>query len=166
MNGLLKKSLRLRLVGTMLLLGMAALAGTGTVALGQEALQGTFILPVEARLGDTMLPAGEYKFYVEALGSTQATSSMQFGSSPVMVVVCGLAKGGPIVKVLATASKLDVHDPKTPSLQADDAGMVFHSMYLENAGVEVEFYTNKAKHAMQAKGPEVAQRVASAKASD
>jgi hypothetical protein len=165
MNGLLKKSLRLRFVGPMLLLGVAALAGTGQVALGQDSVRGTFVLPVAAHLGDTVLPAGEYKFYVQAVGSMQVTDPIQSGSGPVLVVIYG-AKDGPIMKVLATSSKLDAHDPKVANLQADDAGIAFQSLYLESMGVELEFYANKSKRAMLSKGPVVAQSATPVKASN
>ena len=91
-NRLGKKSQRMRWVGTIVLLGLAALGGTAIPALCQEMVQGKFTLPVEARLGNTVLPAGEYKFSVVPLGNIRLADSIQVVSSYVQVVVRGTAK--------------------------------------------------------------------------
>ena len=60
MNRLQKGSLRMSSMGTVVLLGLVAFGGTAPLALGQDMVQGKFTLPIEARLGKTVLPAGEF----------------------------------------------------------------------------------------------------------
>ena len=167
MNRLQEKSLRMRSVGTIVLLGLAALGGTAKPALGQDMLQGKFTLPVEARLGKTLLSAGEYKFSVVPLGNIRLADSIQVVSSYVQVVVRGTAKGGQFASVVAMASRqADTPNPKALDIRADGTGMMIHSMCLEKLGLVFEFHDNKTKNVMHARGPELPQGGASVKGSD
>lgn len=166
-NRLGKKSQRMRWVGTMVLLGLAALGGTAIPALGQEMVLGKFTLPVEARLGKTVLPAGEYKFSVVTLGNIRLVSSIQAASSHVQVVVQSMAKGGPFASVVAMASRdADTPNPTALDIRADGDGMLIHSMCLEKLGLVLVFNGNKSKNVMRARGPEPQLGGTSVKGSD
>jgi hypothetical protein len=167
MTGLRNKLLRMCSVGTMFLLMLAALGATAKPALGQDTVQGKFILTGEARLGKTMLPAGEYKFYVTPLGNTFSVESIQTVNSPVLVVIWGAAKNGPMASVLATASRpTDMSNPQTMDLQADGTGTVIYSMSLEKLGLVVQFREPKIENEMRARGAEPPQARAVAKGGD
>ena len=167
MNKLQKKPLRMCSVGTMVLLGLAALGGTAKPALGQEMVQGKFTLPFEARLGKTLLSAGEYKFSVAPLGNIRSVSSIQPGISHVLVVVSGMTKGGPVASVVAMASnQTDTESPNALDIRADGTGMMIHAMCLEKLGLVFKFNENKTRNVMHARGPELQQGGTSVKGSD
>ncbi len=154
-NKLQKSSRRMCSVGTMLLLGLAALGGAAKPALGQEIVGGKFTLPVEARLGKTMLPAGEYKFSVVPLGIIRSVDSIQMGNSQVQVVVWSVTKGGPFANVVAIASReADTPNPRELDIRADGSGMMIHSICLEKLGLVLKFSESKSKNVKRARGPE------------
>jgi hypothetical protein len=164
MNKLQKKSLRMCSVGTMFLLGLLAFGATSEPALGQETVQGKFTLPVEARLGKTVLSAGDYKFSVVPLGTLWSVDSIQAVNSHVLVVVWGSVKGGPITSLVATASKpADILNPKMLDFRVDAAGVTIHSMCLEKNGLMLEFNQYKPENELRARGPELPQGHGSAK---
>ena len=166
MNTLLKKFVSRRSLGRMTLLGLAALAGSGPLAFGQETVRGKLTLPVEARLGNTVLPPGEYKLNVALVGTTLSVSSIQDVYTPVMVMVTPLTKGRPVASVLAMAYKPDSRNPKAMDIQPDGSGNMIHSIPLDDLGLVLQIIDNKSANTLRARGPEMAQGVASAKASD
>jgi hypothetical protein len=166
MNTLLTKFISKRSLGMMALLGLAALAGSGPLAFGQETVQGRLTLPVEARLGNTVLPPGEYKLNVALVGTTLSVNSIQDVYTPVMVMVSPLTKGGPVASVLAMAYKPDLRNPKAMDIQPDGSGKMIHSIPLDNFGLVLQIIDGKSGNTLRARGPEMAQGVASAKASD
>ena len=166
MNTLLKRCVSKRSFGMMALLGLAVLAGTGPMAFGQDTVQGKLTLPVEARLGNTVLPPGEYKFHVALVGTTLSVSSIQDVYTPVMVMVTPLTKDGPVASVLAMAFKPDSRSPRAMDIQPDGSGKMIHSLSLDNLGLVLQIIDNKSSNTLRARGPEMAQSVTSAKASD
>ena len=166
MNTLRKRFLSKRSLGMMTLLGLAALAGTGPLALAQDSVQGKLTLPVEARLGNTMLPPGEYKLHVALIGTTLSVNSIQDVHTPVMVMVTGLTKDAPVASVLAMAFKPDLRSPKAMDIQQDGSGRMIHSIPLDSLGLVLRIIDNKSANTLRARGPEMAQGVTSAKASD
>jgi hypothetical protein len=170
MNRLEKKSLRMCSVGTMVLLGLAALGGTAKPALGQDMVQGKFTLPMEARLGKTMLPAGQYKFSVVTMGNIRSVNSIQTASSYVEVIVTGMTKGAPFANVVAMASKeADTSNPKGLDIREDGSGMTIHSICLEKLGLVLRFIDNnktKNMNVMHAQGPAQPQEGTSLKGTD
>ncbi|HXM97740.1 MAG TPA: hypothetical protein VN982_04640 [Candidatus Dormibacteraeota bacterium] len=172
MNTLQNKSLRMRWLGSVVSLGLTVFAGIASPTLANETVQGDavngkFTLPMQARLGNTVLPAGNYKFSVITVGSIRSVSSIQTGNRLVQVVVWSLAKGGPLANMFATASKeSDITDPKPLDIREDENGMTIHSMWLEKLGMVIEFNGNKPNNVMRARAPEPQQAVASAKGSD
>jgi hypothetical protein len=166
MRRLQNKSLRMCSVGTMFLLGLAAFGATAKPTLGQDTVQGKFTLPVEARLGKSVLSAGEYKFSVVPLGNIWSVDSIQAVNSHVLVVVWGSMKGGPVASLVATASKTGgMPNLKALDFQADGAGMMIHSMCLEKYGLVLEFNEYKNENEMRARGPELPQGRISVKGS-
>lgn len=150
----------------MALLALAALAGSGPLAFGQETVRGKLTLPVEARLGHTMLPPGEYKLNVALVGTTLSVNSIQDVYTPVIVMVTPLTKGGPVASVLAMAYKPDLRNPKAMDIQPDGSGKMIHFIPLDDLGLVLQIVDNKSANTLRARGPEMAQGVTSAKASD
>jgi hypothetical protein len=170
MNRLHNKSLRMRWLGTIVSLGLVAFAGTAKSTLANDtpqgdAIQGKFTLPMQARLGKTVLPAGDYKFSVITVGTIRSISSIQSGNTTVQVVVWSLAKGGPLANIFATAStESDTADLKPMDIREDENGMMIHSISLEKFGVVISFNEKKTDNLMRARAPEPQQGVvASAK---
>jgi hypothetical protein len=163
MNASLNKSLSWRLLGSMLLFGLALLAGMGPLALAQETLQGKFTLADEARLRNTILPPGQYKFSIQPVGTTHSLSSLQTGNDQVIVTVSGLAKGTPIISGIAMASRINFAalKEKEMDLRSDETGSTLHSIVLENLGIVLEFYDYKTKSPLHAHAPELARRKSS-----
>ncbi|MBZ5529197.1 MAG: hypothetical protein LAN71_15020 [Acidobacteriia bacterium] len=160
-----QKSLRIRSLATMASLCLAALAFTAPSTPAQDIVRGTFTLPVEARLGKTILPAGDYKFTVESLGLTHSVASIQSSRSPVLVVISGMVKGERIASVMALASKSALlPNPHAPDIQADASGMTLHSMSLDKLDLVIEFYGDGAKGPLHAHGPELPRGAIAAKA--
>jgi hypothetical protein len=166
MNTLLKRFGSKRSLGMVALLGLASLAGTGPLACGQETFQGKLTLPVEARLGNTVLSPGEYQLRVALVGTTLSVNSIQDVYTPVMVMVTPLTKGGPVASVLAMAYKPDLRNPKAMDIQPDGSGKMIHSIPLDDLGLVLQIINNKSANPLRARGPEMAQGVTSAKSSD
>ena len=166
MNTLFKRFLPRRSFGIVAFLRLSAFAGTGPLALGQDTVQGKLTLPVEARLGNTVLPPGEYRFHVTLAGTTSSVNSIQDVATPVIVTLNGLTKDGPIASVVAMAFKRDPRSPKAMDIQQDGAGKMIHAISLENLGLVLQIIDNKPAKTLHARGPDMALGVTSAKASD
>ena len=138
MNTLLKRFGSKRSLGMVALLGLAALAGTGPLASGQETVQGKLTLPFEARLGNTVLPPGEYQLRVALVGTTLSVNSIQDVYTPVIVMVTPLTKAGPVASVLAMAYKRDLRNPKAMDIQPDGSGKMIHSIPLDDLGLVLQ----------------------------
>jgi hypothetical protein len=151
MNGLQNKLRRMCSFVAMLSLVFAALGSNAKPAVGQETVQGKFTLPTAARLGKTMLPAGEYRFLIHPVGIIQSVSAIQ--SSHVQVLIWGTTKGGPIVNLIAEASKQGANTPNAGALdfREETSGLAIHSMGLEEFGVVVEFDQSKTEGEMNAR---------------
>jgi len=148
------------------LLSFALIAGAGPLALAQETVQGKVSLQVEARVGKTIVPPGEYYLSVKLLGPIRSVDSIQFVETPVAVLLVSTAKGGPVAGALAFASRFDPRNPVTNDIQPEGSGYRLHTMALENTGVVLQFIEGGNKSTMHARGPAPAQTVASAKSSD
>jgi hypothetical protein len=151
---------------TLALLSLALIAGTGPLALAQESVQGKVSLPVEARVGNTMVPPGEYYLSVKLLGPMRSVEAIQSVDTLVSVLLVSTAKGGPVASALATASRFDSRNPIANDIQPDGSGYKLHSMALENTGLVLQFIEGGSKSMMHARAAAPVQVVASAKASD
>jgi len=160
------QKLSLHSLRTIALLSLALIAGTGPLAFAQSSVQGKLSLPVEARLGNTMLPPGEYQFSVQLLGSLRSVGAIQNAYGPVAVLLVSTSKGGPVAGVLATASRLDPRNPVSNDIQPELSGNRIHSITLENLGLVLQIVEGSSKSVMHARATAPAQVVASAKSSD
>jgi hypothetical protein len=155
MNAMKKVSLRWRFVGNVALFGLLALAGSGSRAFAQSTLQGEVTLPVEARFGEATLPAGTYKFTVQAVGVSQTINTATGATNQVLVSMTGLSKGTTIASVLGWATQQSARGQGTTDIRMEEAGNIFQSMYLDNVGMLIEFREGKLKNAMHAQAPAV-----------
>jgi len=160
------QKLSLHSLRSIALLSLALIAGTGPLALAQDTVQGKVSLPVGARLGNTVLPPGEYQLSVHLLGVKRSVDAIQSVDSPVAVLLISTVKGGPVASVLAMASRLDLRNPIANDIQPDGVGYKIRSMTLENAGLVLQIVEGGSKPTLHARAATPAQVVASAKSSD
>ncbi len=152
------------------LLGLMAFCGVASPVLGQGTVAGKFTLTENTRLGlgKKVLPAGSYKFSVEATGVLQSVKSIQGASQVVQVIVTPEAKSGPITIIfaMATRSAQAMYSSKLV-LAPEKNEMVMQSMFLDQQGLVLDFdwLSAKGKTAIvaQAARPEAG---ASSKATD
>ncbi|HUL34932.1 MAG TPA: hypothetical protein VL128_13695 [Candidatus Eisenbacteria bacterium] len=156
-------SLRSFLIGSAFLI--ALLAGTGPLAFGQETIQGTMKLSVAARLGSTVLPAGEYRLSVSMLGGTHSLSDVQVASH-VAVLVTGMSKNAPTASVIATAFRSTPNSPKPVNFASFSDGLAIHSIALDSYGVVIKFYETGAKTTLRAGVSPASSTMMAAKAND
>ncbi len=90
------QKLSLHSLRTIALLSLALIAGIGPLASAQETVEGKVSLSVEARVGNTVLPPGEYQLSVKLLGPIRSVDAIQFVDTPVAVLLVSTAKGGPV----------------------------------------------------------------------
>jgi hypothetical protein len=121
-------------------LGALALAGTAGSTPAQETVGGHFTLNESARFGDTVLAAGQYKFYIATVGVQQSVASLQDGVNSLVQVVLQSEKSGAQASVLAMASG-DKHqgDSNELILAAGKDGTLAKSLYMEKEGLLVNF---------------------------
>lgn len=162
MNILRKVSLRWRFVGNVALFGLLMLAGTSSRAFAQSTLQGEVTLPVEARFGEAVLPAGTYKFTVQAVGVSQTINRNPGATNQVLVSMTGLTKGTTIASVLGWATQRGAREQGTTDIRTDETGNTFQSMYLDNVGMLIEFREIKPKNTTHAQTPAVSRVAANA----
>jgi hypothetical protein len=168
MATLFSKSVYHSTIAKMTLLGLMAFWGAAGPAFGQESVAGKFTLTGNTRLGKKSLPAGSYKFSVEATGVMQSVKSIQGAPQVVQVIVTPEAKSGPvtIIFAMATRSAQAMYSSKLV-LAPEKNEMVMHSMFLDQQGLVLDFDWLSAK----GKTPIVAQAarpetVAASKATD
>jgi hypothetical protein len=106
---------------------------------GAETVRGTFKLPVEAHWGRMVLVPGEYEFVVDTESSTRmiVVRSKDSGWSG-MVMSKGLSDASS-----ATGASL--------TLAKSEQGMYVQTLYLNDAGVALDFAVPKSKMAKLAK---------------
>jgi hypothetical protein len=158
----MKNSLALHLAAALLL--SAALFATPKTVSAQDLVQGTFNLTSAAKLGNTSLPPGEYRFSVQSLNSINSVESLQAGNSRVEVTVIGTYRDAPIVSLMAnarTATKSQIAN----SMEFGDANSIL-SISLKNLGVTIDFLAKRSAEALRATRTPEATAVASAKSTD
>jgi hypothetical protein len=160
----LKLSFRSFALAAMFLL--AILAGAGPLAFAQESVQGTLTLPVAAKLGNTSLPPGEYKFYVHLLGPTLSMEGVQLVSSRVAVLLMGTAKDAPLASALAMVSRPGPNTPKMIDLVPEGNTLAIHAISIDSLGLVVQFYESNSKPTAIAHTIQPSSAVISAKATN
>jgi hypothetical protein len=153
MNATQKRSLSMYF-GSVALFAVGALLGTAPAARSQDLVRGTITLPVAARLGDTTLPPGTYKFAVESLEAIRSADALQVGNSRVAVIVTSMAQDGQVVSLMANAFPADTLTSQSPDAVEFGTGMTIRSLSLKNEGLKVVFTTSKTNYLLQATAPQ------------
>ena len=122
-------SLTMRIVLFTLVL-LCGIAGTTDA---QEVVKGTFALDAEARIGSTVLPAGQYTLLVQPL------TSMTASGSRVLVFVRPDSKSSPVASVFALASQEGCETRSGLKLVSDGTGLVARSLCLGKQGILIDF---------------------------
>jgi hypothetical protein len=136
----LSKSIYHSSLARVVLLGLMAICGAAGPVRGQETVGGKFTLTENALFGKRVLPAGTYKFSIEATGVLQSVSSIQGARQVVQVIVTPETKSGPITVMFAMATR-SAHalDSSKLVLAPVNNEMVMHAMYLDHQGLVLDF---------------------------
>lgn len=132
------------------LLAVAALFSTAQNASAQELVRGTITLPIAAKLGDTDLPPGVYRFSVLSLNTINSVESIQVGNSRVMVTLNAINNDAHVVSLLATASKSAASNSQIPSSLELGAANAIRSISLTNLGLTIDFTGKQAGDVVRA----------------
>jgi hypothetical protein len=147
---------------------MMVFCGAAGPVLGQETVAGKFTLTENTRFGKKFLPAGNYKFSIEATGVMQSVQSIQGARQVVQVIVTPEARSTPIAIMFAMATR-SAHalDSSKLVLASDKNELVMRSMFLDQQGLVLDFDwlspKGKTQIVAQAARPETG---ASSKATD
>ena len=157
MTNLKIKSIFHGIVARIMACGALAACITAAPLLAQDVIGGTFRLNENARFGSTVVAPGQYKFSIETVGSVQSIQSVQQSAGHLVLVVLRPEKSGPVVSVFAMASP-SIHGGEGSELILDPekAGTLAQAMYLEKAGLKIDFRWSEPK----AKSQVVAQQTA------
>jgi hypothetical protein len=140
MTTFLRKSIYRSACARVVLLGLMAFCGAAGPVLGQETVGGKFTLTENARLGKKFLPAGTYKFSIEATGVLQSVGSIQGAPQVVQVIVIPEAKSVPIIILFAKATRsAHAMDSSKLVLAPVNKEMVMQSMFLDQQGLLLDF---------------------------
>src|ERR1035438_8222089 len=115
------------------LFALFLVCGIASSANAQEIVKGTFALNSEARLGSTVLPAGQYTVLVQPVTSVTASSSR------VLVFVRPDSANSPVASVFALASQQDCATPSGLKLVSEGSGLVARSLCLGKQGLMIDF---------------------------
>jgi hypothetical protein len=126
------------------LLAVVAFFSAAQNASAQELVRGTITLSVTARLGDTDLPPGVYRFSVLSLNTINSVESIQVGNSRVMVTLNAINNDAHAVSLLATASKSVASNSQLPSSLKFGAANAIRSISLTNLGLTIDFTGKQA----------------------
>jgi hypothetical protein len=148
MADLKNKSIFQGVLSRIMACGALAACITASPLLAQNAIGGNFTLNENARFGNTVLGAGQYKFSIEPIGNIQSIRSIQQGAGHLVLVVLRPEKSGPVASIFAMASPSG-HGRETNELilEPEKAGTLAQTMYLEKEGLVVDFrwWSPKAK---------------------
>jgi hypothetical protein len=148
MADLKNKSIFQGVLARIMVCGALAACITASPLLAQNAIGGNFTLNENARFGNTVLGAGQYKFSIEPIGTIQSIRSIQQGAGHLVLVVLRPEKSGPVASIFAMASPSG-HGRETNELilEPEKAGTLAQTMYLEKEGLVVDFrwWSPKAK---------------------
>ena len=149
-------------IAALLLLALAA--GSGPLTFAQDSVQGTLHLPLIARVGNTRLPPGDYRFTISLIGATHSMRDLQVPSH-VSVLLTGTAKGTPAAGAIAMAVPFAPNDPKPVNFLPEGDGLMVRSIALDDFGVVLNFY-EAGKAVLHANSAKPSQTVVSGKGSD
>jgi hypothetical protein len=124
----------------MLAWGALVVCSSASPALAQNTIAGNFTLKENARIGGTLLDAGAYKFSIEPIGTIQSMQSIEQGAGHLVLVVIKPTKSGPTASVFAMASPSGrTREGSELILEAEKAGTLMQTLYLEKEGLLVDF---------------------------
>ena len=148
MADLKSKSICQRVLARIMACGALAACTMASPLLAQNenAIGGNFTLNENARFGDTVVGAGQYKFFIEPVGTIQSIRSIQQGNGHLVLVVLRPEKSGPVTSIFAMASPSG-HGRETSELvlEPEKAGTLAQTMYLEKEGLIVDFRWSSPK---------------------
>ena len=135
--------------------GALAVCATASPLLAQDMIGGKFTLNENARFGNAVLAAGQYRFSIESVGITQSISSIQQGSGHLVLVGMKPEKSGRVASVFAMAMPSSrAREASELILEPEKAGMLAQTMYLEKEGLVVDFnWSQKDKGQLVAQQP-------------
>jgi hypothetical protein len=140
MANLSGKTVYQAILARMLAWGALAICATASPVLAQNSLAGHFTLNENARVGATVLGAGQYKFSIEPIGTIQSIRAIQQGASHLVLVVMKPEKSGPTASIFAMASPSDhTREASELILEPERTGTVVQTMYLEKEDLVVDF---------------------------
>ncbi len=115
--------------------------------MAQNGIAGHFTLNENARVGGTVLGAGQYKFSIEPIGTIQSIRAIQQGASHLVLVVMKPEKSGPTASIFAMASPRSDHTREASELilEPERTGTVVQTMYLEKEDLVVDFRWSSPK---------------------
>jgi hypothetical protein len=150
MANLSRKSIYPTVFAKVLVWGALAVCGTATPALAQNAIAGNFTLNENARFGNTLLEAGQYKFVIEPIGNMQSIRSIQGGAGHLVLVVVRPEKAGPVASIFAMASPSGhVREVNELVLGSEKTETLAQTMNLPKGGLVVDFNWSNPKSKSQ-----------------
>jgi hypothetical protein len=147
--------------------GALALGVAAGPVLAQDTIGGKFTLNESARLGSTVLGAGQYHFVIEPVGTIQSMRSIEQGAGHLVLVVVRPEKSGPSVSLFAMASPSDHgREGSELTLGSQKQETLAQTLYLEKEKLVVNFNWSspKAKTQVVAQQLEPRQPAAGARA--
>jgi hypothetical protein len=146
MANLGRKGIYQAVFARMLAWGALAVCATATPVLAQDSIAGHFTLSENARVGGTVLAAGQYTFSIEPIGAIQSIRAIQQGAGHLVLVVLKPEKSGPIASTFAMASATDhTRDASELIIHTEKTGTLVQTMYLQKEGLMVDFLWSNPK---------------------
>jgi hypothetical protein len=150
MASLNSKAIYRGVLAKMLVWGALAVCGTATPASAQNAIAGNFTLKENARFGNTLLGAGQYKFSIEPIGTIQSIHSIQGGAGHLVLVVVRPEKSGPVASIFAMASPSGhASEGNELVLESEKTDTLAQTMNLPKEGLVVDFNWSNPKSKSQ-----------------
>ena len=151
----------------MLLLALVAVGVAASPIRAQNAVEGKFTLPFEARCGKMRLPAGQYKFSIQPLGTIQAVTSIDSGRHLVLVTVRQAGGEHLTALVMAMATHQDDHTNSNALVFLPSGNdMVVRSFRLAKMGLVVDINMSKVEGEIYARTAEPSQSISASKAAE
>jgi hypothetical protein len=146
-----------KVLARMVSCGALAACITASPLPAQDTIDGKFTLSENARFGDAVIGAGQYRFSIEPVGTIQSIHSIQEGVGHLVLVVLKPEKSGHAVSIFAMASPSGRRrETSELILEPEKAGTLAQTKYLEVEGLIVDFRWSTPK----VKSPVMSQQTA------
>lgn len=134
------KSIIRKVLTKIIVCGALAACITASPLPAQDSIDGKFTLSENARFGDTVISAGQYRFSIEPIGTIQSIHSLQEGAGHVVLMILRPEKSGRAVSIFAMASPSGRgRETSELILEPGKAGTFAQTKYLEMDGLIVDF---------------------------